>query len=205
MKRNWLNFAAALTFGAFIFTACESEVTLTAPADATIDLGADFDERAGIIVDGAKAEDVQVLWVPAFNNNRVDHYVATYTVDGVNDQRNVYVRSNLLTGAYRASDVIEGASPITYNVEVKQSSQEFNRILLEGIADFNIEPYATINGSVITIPLQTPSNWTSSESIEGTGTYNGEAKSLSTINYTIKFLDGGNIVTENGVATFTRR
>ena len=205
MRKNWLKFAAALTIGAFIFTACESEVTLTAPADATIDLGEEFDEKAGLIVDGADVEDVSVLWNPAFNNELVDHYVGTYTVDGVSDQRNVYVRSNLLAGPYSVLDAVDGGGNLNYNVTVTQSSQEFNRLLIDGFGDFNIQVYATINGSAITVPLQTPTNWTGAESVQATGSYNGETKTLQSFTYTIKYLDGGEVITETGNAIYTKQ
>jgi hypothetical protein len=207
MKRNWLKFTAALFVGALIFTACETEVTLTAPPDATIDLGESFDEKAGLIVDGAKAEDVLVLWNPAFNNELVDHYVGTYTVEGVSDSRNVYVKSNLLAGPYSVSDAIAGGPTLTYNVTVTQSTQEFNRLLIDGFNDFNIQVYALVNGNAITIPTQTPTNWNAGagENVQGTGTYDGANKRLTSFTYTINYLEGGSIVTDTGTATYTKQ
>jgi hypothetical protein len=205
MKRNWLKFTAALFIGAMIFTSCETEVTLTAPPDATIDLGETFDEKAGLIVDGAKVEDVNVLWNPAFNNELVDHYVFTYSVEGVSDTRNVYVRSNLLAGPYAVSDAVAGGPTLNYNVTVTQSTQEFNRILIDGFNDFNIQVYATINGNAITIPVQTPTNWTAAENVQGTGTYDGANKRLTSFTYTVNYLDAGSIVTETGTATYTKQ
>lgn len=205
MRRNLIKFTITLLIGATIFgfSGCQPEITVTAPPDATIDLGESFDPMAGLIVEGAKEEDVVLLWNPTFNNNLVNEYVATYVVEGVSDQRSVFVRSNLLAGPYRVSDVVTGGGTFTYDVTVTQSGTAFNRILINGFADFDITVHADIVGNVITIPLQTPTNWTATESVQGTGTYDGVNRRLTSFTYTIKH--GNPLVTETGTATYTKR
>lgn len=184
--KNWLKFTAALVIGAFIFTACETEVTLTVPGDATIDLGDDFDPKQGVTVDGAKLEDVQVLWNPAWNNELVDHYVASYSIEGETAQRNVYVRADKLTKTYQVTDVDDDGTQYTpYPVTVTRGT-EFNELRFNELYFDDAIINAVINGSVITIPQQTFQG----VSIQGTGTYDGAAHKILTINYIIDGVPG---------------
>jgi hypothetical protein len=183
MKRNWLKFTAALFIGAMIFTSCDKEVTLTAPPDATIDLGDAFDEKAGLIVDGAKVEDVNVLWNPTFNNELVDHYVFTYTVEGVSDTRNVYVRADKLAKIYAVVDQVDGGDTYNYPVTVSRGT-EFNELRFNELFYPDIIVNGVVNGSVITIPAQ---NFYGGEvNIQGTGTYDGAAQKILQVTYTLK-------------------
>jgi hypothetical protein len=183
MKKNWLKLTAALFVGALIFTACETEVTLTAPPDATIDLGDNFDEKAGLIVDGANAEDVLVLWNPAFNNELVDHYVGTYTVEGVSDTRNVYVRADKLAKTYAVVDQVDGGDTYNYPVIVSKGT-EFNELRFNELFYDDIIVDGIVNGNVITIPSQ---NFYGGEvNIQGTGTYDGAAQKILQVTYTLK-------------------
>lgn len=183
--------------GAFIFTACETEVTLTVPGDATIDLGDDFDPKAGVTVDGAKLEDVNVLWNPAWNNELVDHYIASYTVEGESDQRNVYVRADKLTGNYAATEVDNTGTFGPYPINVVRGP-EFNEIRFNELFFDDIIINAVINGSVITIPAQNYFN--NNVTIQATGSYDGAAHKILQLNYTMNYF-GDEIV---GTATFTR-
>lgn len=207
--KNCLKFTAALLIGTFIFTACESEVTLTVPADITIQLGDNFDSMEGVKVDGAKLEDVVVLENPQFSNVHVNHYVFSYSVDGETAQRNVYVSSSLLAGSYSISDAIDSGGTETYVMTVTQSSQEFNRLIISNFLGYgqNYQGQAIVEGASVTIPKFTPTNWDPAESIEATGTYDGAAKKLLTLSYTIIELhpDTGNELITSGTATFTKQ
>ncbi len=204
--KNWLKITAALVIGAFIFTACETEVTLSVPGDTTINLGDNFDPKDGVSVDGANLDDVQVLWNPAWNNELVDHYVASYSVDGETAQRNVYVSSSLLAGSYAVVDEIDGDETITYNMTVNQSTEEFNKLLIPNFLGFeNLQGQAIVEGTTVTVPRFTPSGWDPTESIEATGTYNGATKRLLTFSYTIvELFDGSELIT-TGTATLTKQ
>lgn len=204
--KNWLKITAALVIGAFIFTACETEVTLSVPGDTTINLGDNFDPKDGVSVDGADLEDVLVLWNPAWNNELVNHYVATYSVDGETAQRNVYVSSALLAGIYAVVDEIDGDETITYNMTVAQSTEEFNKLLISNFLGFpSLQGQAIVEGTTVTVPKFTPPGWEPAESIEATGTYNGATKRLLTFSYTIVELFEGSEVITTGTATLTKQ
>ncbi len=185
--KNWLKFTMTLVIGAFIFTACETEVTLTVPTtDVTIDLGDEFDPLNGVTVDGADIEDVQVLWNPAWSNVLVDHYVASYSVEGQTGQRNVYVQADKLAKTYQVTDVDNDGTQYTpYPVSVTRGP-EFNELRFNELYFENIIVLGVINGPVLTIPQQTLQG----VSIEGTGTYDGEAQKILTIDYIIDGVPG---------------
>ena len=207
--KNWLKFATALFIGAFIFTACESEVTLTVPDDVTIELGDSFDPMEGVSVSGANLEDVTVLENPAFSNVLVNHYVFSYIVDGESAQRNVYVSSSRLAGSYAVEDAVDGGGTINYTMTVTQSTVDFNRLLISNFLGFgaNFQGQAIVEGTAVTVPRFTPSGWDPAESIEATGTYDGETRRLLTLSYTIIELDpaGGDNLVTTGTATLTKQ
>ena len=60
-----------------------------------------------------------------------------------------------------------------------------------------------IEGDVITIERQ--ELWSAQEWVEGTGTYDGENKSLLEIVYTMTYLVSGTRRTINGTLTFTKQ
>lgn len=185
--KKLLKFTAALVIGAFVFTACQTDVTLTVPTtDATIDLGDDFDPKAGVTVDGAKLEDVQVLWNPAWNNELVDHYVASYSIEGETAQRNVYVRADKLAKTYQVTDVDEDGTQYTPYPVIVTRGTEFNELRFNELYFDDVIVNGVINGSVLTIPQQTFQG----VSIQGTGTYDGATQKILTINYTIDGVAG---------------
>ncbi len=207
MKKLFGIFAIA-AISAVMFTSCETEdpiITLVGDATIAFDLGEDFTDP-GVTVENGKAEDVVVTFSPEYNKDKVDEYTATYTLGNATATRAVWVKSNLLAGTYGVSDAIDGFGTIEYEVTVAQKAGEYNVIRITGFNDFNIVVEATINGDVITIPSQTPSNWNAGagELVQGTGTYDGENKNLINFTYTIKWLDGGDLITDTGVATYTR-
>ncbi len=195
--KNWLKFTAALVIGAFIFTACETEVTLTVPGDATIDLGDDFDPKAGVTVDGAKLEDVNVFWNPAWNNELVDLYVASYSVEGETDQRNVYVRADKLTGSYGVTEVDNTGTFGPYPLTVTRGP-EYNEIRFNELFFDDIIVNAIINGAVITIPAQ--NYFGNTVTIQATGSYDGAGHKILKLDYTL-LIDDEEVV---GTATFER-
>jgi hypothetical protein len=207
MKKLFRIFAF-VAISAFIFTSCETEdavITLVGDAVIAFDLGEEFVDP-GVTVENGKVDDVTVTFSPQYDKFKVDEYVATYTLGNASAQRTVWVRSNDLAGTYSVSDAIDGVGTLTYEVTVAQKAAEYNVLRITGFNDFNIVVEATINGNVITIPSQTPSNWNAAagELVMGSGTYNGETEALVNFTYTIKWLDGGELVTDTGTATYTR-
>ncbi|MFN2394661.1 MAG: hypothetical protein ABR597_03135 [Bacteroidales bacterium] len=185
--KNWLKFTMVLAIGAFIFTACETDVTLTVPTtDVTIDLGDEFDPMDGVTVDGADIGDVQVLWNPAWSNVLVDYYVASYSVEGQTAQRDVYVQADKLAKTYQVSDEDnDGTQYNPYPVTVTRGP-EFNELRFNELYFDNVIVNGVVNGSVLTIPQQTLEG----VSIEGTGTYDGVAQKILTIDYIIDGVPG---------------
>lgn len=193
--KKWLKFAAVIMVGALIFTACEKDVTLSVPGEAVIDLGDEFDPLAGVTVDGAKVEDVQVLWNPAWSNVLVNHYVATYQIEGETAQRDVYVRADKLARSYAVTEVDNAGTYGPYPVIVT-TGNAFNELRFNELFFDDIIVNATIDGEAMTIPTQ--SFFGGDVIINGTGTYNGSTQRVLSIDYTIDYF-GEDIV---GTATF---
>lgn len=180
--KNLMRFSAALMFGALIFTACTpSETTLTVPADATIDLGDDFDPMTGVTVDGGDIDDVTATWNPQFNKNLVDKYVITYAISGESKTRNLFVRADKLAKTYTVTDLDNNGTTYTpYPVSVSRGT-EYNELNFNELWFDDVVIHGTITGNVLTIPSQTVSGVV----VSGTGTYNGETQKILTITYNV--------------------
>ena len=199
-----IRFTSALAvISMMMLSGCQKDASISLTGgDVMLDLGQDFDEP-GFSTEGISGEVLQ-LWNPAFDKHQVNHYVRTYTAEGVSAQRNVYVQSDLLSGLYHVEDNIEGVGIINYNVQVYQMEDSFNRMHIEGFADFVIVVDMEIEGEQIRIERQIPSGWTAEEFVEGTGTYDGESKSLVSFSYSIGYLWQGELVVESGNASYTK-
>lgn len=190
--KNWLKFAAVLTLGAFLFTACSDdddddvEIFLNVPADATLNLGADFDPMEGVSVQGTSIDNVEWVVNPEWNKHLVNHYVFTYVAGDKNAERNVYIQVDNLLGTYVVSDEdADGTTYTPYSVTVTKGNA-YNKLRFNDLyyPDFIVN--ANVIGSVIEIPEQTHQNVT----VEGTGTYDGENGVILTIDYIIDGVEG---------------
>lgn len=202
MKKQFFGILFMMLTLTLTFTACQKDPLITLNGgDVELDLGEDFVDP-GYETEGISG-DPQELWNPEFSKYKVNHYVLTYVYETANAQRNVYVKSDLLAGTYGVVDVSDDGT-FTYNSAVAQSSQAFNRLILSNLGDFEGIPdiLMDIEGDVITIERQ--ELWTSQEWVEGTGTYNGETRSLLEIDYTMTYLVGGTPRTITGTLTFTK-
>jgi hypothetical protein len=202
MKKNIFGILFMMLALTLTFTACQKDPLITLNGgDVTLDLGQDFVDP-GYETEGISG-DVNELWNPEFSKFKVNHYVLTYVYESANAQRNVYVKSDLLAGTYGVQDVSDDGT-FSYNSPVTQSSQAFNRLILANLGDFEGIPNVMldIEGDVITIERQ--ELWSAQEWVEGTGTYDGENKSLLEIDYTMTYLVSGTPRTINGTLTFTK-
>ncbi len=197
--KKLMKFAALLIVGAMVFTACEKDVVLNVPGDATIDLGDEFDALEGVSVDGANVEDVDVLWDPAWNEFEVNHYIASYEIEGETAQRNVYVQADKLGGNYAVTD--EDDDGTTYNPYpvIVARGEEYNELRFNELFFNDIIVDAIVDGSVITIPQEGHIVEGENVSIQGTGTYDGENQKILTIDYEIGY-PGEDVIT--GTSTF---
>jgi len=202
MKKNSLIVLLFLMAATVVMTGCEKDPLITLKGgEVVLQLGEDFVDP-GYETEGISG-DVQKLWNPAFSKYKVNHYVLTYVAGAANAQRDVYVKSDRLAGTYTVVDVSDDGT-FTYSSGVTESSQEFNRLILSNFGDFEgIPPVALeLEGDDITIERQTL--WSSQEWVEGTGTYNGENQTLTAIEYTMTYLDGGTPRTINGTLSFVK-
>ncbi len=206
MKKNLLTILAVLVAGAFIFTACSEDD----PIDPYIELvGGDVELQLGeeFVDPGYTTEgiaDVQLLWNPEFNKHKVDHYVLTYaaTDANVNAQRNVYVRSDRLAGLYEVTDEDDEGGSFDFESSVVQSDQAFNKMYIQNFGNWEDIPNVIlfIEGDQIIIEKQ--ELWSEDEWVEATGTYDGEARLIKEIEYTMVVLVEDDPVTVSGVQTF---
>ncbi len=207
MKKQLLGIFAIFAIGAFLFTSCETDdpvITIEGDDPLVLDLGQEF-ECPGFSVEHGDEEDVTIDFTPAFDKHLVNEYIATYRLGSVTAERTVWVRSNELTGDYSVTVSEEGYDDFDYIMDVRQASNEYNVIRLIDFAAYAtpIEVRATINGDVITIPKQTPvseADW-GDDTVEGTGTYDGENKVLLEIEY--RTVEGGTVY--EGTITFNEK
>lgn len=219
MKRIILSLAAlAFTFGV-VLTSCTTDdttapvITLKGTATVTLDLGDTYTD-AGATANDDKDGDLttSIVTTNPVNTSQVGTYTVKYNVtDAAGNAatevtRTVYVQSDKLAGAYNVVDVVTGSYPGTYNysVTITQSSTDYNKILISNFGGYGtaVTVYATINGSTITIPSQTPSGMTDSGTISGTGTYNGTSFAVTSMTYSAAYTSGGQ---DNGNATYTKQ
>ena len=219
MKNQSLSILAiAVTGIAITFTACKKqdtvipEIVLTGDS-LSLDLGATYTDPGYTATDdqdGDIKSSVAVTNEP--NTALVNRYEVTYNVSdaagnaAAAKMRIVKVKSDLLAGSYDVDDSVSSgpnAGGYTETITVTQSSTLYNKILMGNFAGAgaSVSVYATVTGSVITIPAQTPSGLGVSGSVTGTGTYSGSTKSILTLDYTI---DYGSGVKDVGHAIFTK-
>ena len=212
MKKQILALLAIFTFGAFLFTSCETDdAVINTPADAFIDLGDEFDPMEGVTVDNGNLEDVEHDFTPSFDNKKVNHYVLTYTLGQVTATRNVYVRANNIAGNYTVNDVVTGYEAGTYNYNVTvdfltagDPADRYNKLILREFSaymplrDFTV----TIDGTHITLPPTQPDGWLGT--LEGSGTFKEDSDgNFSIVNITYNYSDDDESGT--GIATFSRQ
>lgn len=224
MKKNILVLGAIVIAGASVFTSCKKddttapELTLNGDAEISINLGDTYND-AGATASDDRDKDIQsrVVSTGTVDNTKCGTYVITYNVSdeagnpATEVKRTVKVKSDKLAGIYKVDDIVTGAvpssgnGPYEYNVDVIQSTSEYNRIIIKNFAGFNgCNVNATVEGSNITIPSQTmtgnPIFTTYPSTVSGTGTYNGGAFKITSINYTCS-----NAYFGNGAATYTKQ
>lgn len=225
MKKQLLLASSALLLaGSVLFTGCKKDdvdaptITLTGDQNVTINLGDTYSD-AGATADDERDGDLtaSITKTGTVDNTKVGTYTITYNVSdeagnaATEVTRTVKVKSDKLAGSYAVSDVVTGSNPssgdgtYTYTVTVTQSSTEYNKILISNFGGFGTSRTitATVEGSTITIPAQTitPEGETASTSISGTGSYNGSAFKITSINYT----SSNTIYGANGNATYTKQ
>lgn len=225
MKKAILLSASALTFaiGSVLLTGCAKEdlvaptITLTGDDEVTLNLGETYTD-AGVTASDDEDGDVtsQVSVTGSVNTDEVGEYIIHYNVsdaagnNATEVTRTVKVKSDLLAGAYSVSDVVTGCTPSSnngtyaYNVTISQSSTDFNKILISNFGGLgsSVSIYATINGSVITIPSQPATGANPTTNVSGTGTYvkAGSIFKVTTLNYT-----ASNVFFGTGNATYTKQ
>ncbi len=195
MKKQILSLTTAvLLAGAVTLTSCKKDdatapvITLTGNQTVLINLHDTYND-AGAKASDDKDGDVTSTIVTSnmVNVDQCGNYTITYNVSdkagnrATQVTRMVTVKSdNLASGiaGYAVHDVVTGATPSSnngaydYQVNVGQSSTDNDKIILSNFAGLgnSTSVYATVSGTVITIPSQTVAG--STVIISGTGTYN---------------------------------
>lgn len=219
MKRILLSVAAlAFIFGVTL-TSCTKDditspvITLKGSATVTLDLGDTYTDAGATANDDSDGDlTTSIVTTGTVNTDQVDTYTIKYNVtDAAGNTatevtRTVYVQSDLLAGPYNVSDVVTGTYPgtYTYSVTITQSSTDYNKILIANFGGYGtaVTVYATIDGSVITIPSQSPTGMGDPGTISGSGQYNGGSFAVTNITYSASYDSGG---ADNGNATYTKQ
>jgi hypothetical protein len=197
--KKLINLSLLILAVTIVFNSCsgDDDVVLNVPGDVTLNLGATtFDPMEGVTVSGARLNDVVWNAAPAWDPHKVNHYVFTYSVGGATEDRNVYIQVDNLVRTYQVTDRETGGGSFgPYPVQVTKGP-EYNTLRFNELYYDDIVVNATVQGEVITIPEQ--QFFGNQVRISGTGTYDGEAARIRTINYTIE----ESMSTTTGVSTF---
>jgi len=226
MKKNILVLGAIVIVGASTFTSCKKddttppELKLNGDAEIFINLGDTYVDQ-GVTATDDRDKDIQsrVVTTGSVDNTKCGTYIITYNVSdeagnpAPEVKRTVKVKSDKLAGTYSVTDVVTGANPpagngtYNYNVTVTQSSTEYNKIIISNFGGFgnSVNVYAIVEGSNITIPSQALTgdpqfSGSGASNVSGTGTYNGGAFKITSINYSCS-----NAMYGNGSATYTKQ
>ncbi len=144
--------------------------------------------------DGDITANVSVSHIP--NPAEVNMYSVIYSVEdkagnSTTITRKVYVSSDNLVGVYAVRDSVLGtnAGVYEYNLTISQSATSFNQIIIKNFRCYgeDVLVNATVTGSVITIPEQSPLSMPSGYEgkISGMATYQGAE--LKTMKYVTVF------------------
>ena len=221
MKKGILSITAiALFSGALLFSGCGKDdvtapsITLTGSNSITVGLGDTYTDLGATANDDTDGDiTTSITKTGDVNTTQVGTYTITYSVSDAAGNaatevtRTVKVTSDKLAGGYDVSDVTTGTNPgtYTYTVAVSQSSTDYNKIYISNFGGFgaSVSVYATVNGSVITIPSQSPSGMVVSGTISGSGQYtnSGSIFKITNVTYSAAYTGGG---ADNGNAAYTK-
>ncbi|MEY4110304.1 MAG: hypothetical protein RLZZ46_659 [Bacteroidota bacterium] len=206
MKKSFLLPAALFFATGVALTSCSDDeapvLTLTGEKEVTFDLGEAKDP--GATATDNKDDEITPTsnWATAVKINEVNTYTVEYVAEdeagnSTKDTRTVKVKADKLGGTYTATDVVSGASDpsfngtYNYNMTVSASSDTYNKLILSNLGGFSSTFTATVTGTSVTIASQSIPG--TSESISGTGQYDGTAKKLTSITYTAGAFGSGTI------------
>ncbi|MFH0865978.1 MAG: PKD domain-containing protein [Bacteroidota bacterium] len=131
---------------------------------------------------------------------------ATNSVGSDTKTINLFVTNaaSALAGTYDVNDVVTGTYPGTYiyTVSVTAPFSECSRLLIQNFGGYGtaVSVYCDINGTILTIPSQSPSGMFEPTTISGSGVVNSTA--IVSITYTANYNSGG---TDNGNCTYTKQ
>jgi hypothetical protein len=196
MKKSFLLPAALFFVSGIALTSCSDDeapvLTLTGNKEVSFDLGEAADP--GATATDNKDGDITPTsnWATAVKANEVNTYTVEYVAEdeagnSTTDTRTVKIKSDKLGGTYAAVDNVSGASDpslngtYNYDVTVSASSDTYNKIILSNLGGFGATFTATVTGTSVTIASQSIPG--TSETISGSGQYDGAAKKLTSINY----------------------
>jgi len=189
----------------------EAPVITPTPADVTppvvqlhgsnpmyLELNDGFDYGANATDDRDGARTTLSDWYSVVKLKEVNSYTVTYVAyDNAGNRgtatRVVKVKSDLLGGSYNCSDYVNGAvvpsnnGTFSYEIQVTKVSNEFNKLKFNNLGGFGdaVILYATVSGTAITIPVQTVNvPGKGLVTLSGSGTYNGDEKKITSLNYT---------------------
>ena len=146
MKKSILSLAAVAVFGLFM-TSCEPDVTFEGINDIVVDLGStDADVLAGVTA----SNDAEVT-VTGIDYDKAGEHNAIFTAKDATAEAVVKIKTDKLVGNYECTLTVDGEQePGVAQIEIKQSSTTYNKILIEKyLANASIE--AVCNGTDITI------------------------------------------------------
>lgn len=167
----------------------------------------------GFVANDNKDGDItnKVIITGTVNTKLVNIYPLKYNVtDNAGNEavktRVVFVKADSLQGTYHVDATVEGTNQgnYSYTVTVNPGSA-YNILKINNFVDFGNQVTLELNitGNTIVIPSQSPSgvNPGYEGTITGMGTYDGETKKITQLQYIMNYLNGG---MDSGTATFNK-
>ncbi len=195
MKKSILSLALVALLGLFM-TGCTPEVVITGTEDIIVDLGAsDADVLANVV-----ASNGDEVTVTGINYDEAGEHNATFTAGDVTEDAVVKIKTDKVIGSYEYT--VTGDEEI-YESEITQSSTVYNKILVGGIIEGNLE--ATCSGKILTFASTNLSfEDGTSATLTGTGTFEKieAGYQVNSATFTLTFDDNS---TEVMVYTFEKQ
>ena len=207
MKRLFVSVVALAATMAF--TSCGGITFTGLEKDLTIDLGDRTAALDGVSAKGKKdipKEDITIVGLDYVGVGKLT-YTAKEDSEEATDTRNVTIKPDKLFGNYGVSDVdlINGGTPLTYNVEAKKSATE-TKLVITNWGGQGWDATFVGNGSSMKLTMESIDLGNGTASVTGTAEYHtlNNGYEIYQVEYTIVYADG-TTPTEKYKATLSKR
>ncbi len=202
MRRSILSLAAVAVLGLFM-TSCNPDVIFTGTDNIVVDLGStDAD-----VLEGVEASNGADVTVTGIDYDKAGEHNAIFTAKDETKEAIVKIKTDKLIGSYEYTMTIDGEEDQDIdNIEIKQSSTVYNKILVEGFLAGTVTFGAICNGNDIEVEeFNVVADEDFTAKVTGTGVFEkiegSEIYAVKTLTLIAEWSDGE---TEEIVLNFTK-